>query len=277
MAFNVLRKVIMDRYLLELSLIGMGTGNPEHLTLQAIRVLRAADLVLIPSKGSGKEQLRAIRELICTDVLGSVEKLHEFSMPIRDISIEPYTTAVAAWHDAVAEQWRQAIDHRLPKGGHVALLIWGDPGLYDSSLRIADRLLQPIIIHVIPGITSIQALTAAHAIPLNDVAEPFLVTTGRHLRTVGWPSGVGRIVVMLDGACSFQNIDPSGVTIYWAAYAGMPQELRISGSLSEVGAEIIQARQDARARHGWVMDIYLLERQIGGPNANDLPAAPPEG
>ena len=77
---------------------------------------------------------------------------------------------------------------------------------------------------------------------------------------------------MLDEACSFQNIDPCGVTIYWAAYAGMPQELLISGPLSEVGAEIIQARQDARARHGWIMDTYLLERRSGGPDERDLPA-----
>ena len=49
---------------------------------------------------------------------------------------------------------------------------------------------------VIPGITAVQALTARHRIPLNDVGEPVLITTGRQLRN---DELTGSAVVMLDG------------------------------------------------------------------------------
>ena len=68
------------------------------------------------------------------------------------------------------------------------MLVWGDPSLYDSSLRIVDRLRDDgldIRVRVIPGITSLQALTAAHAIPLNRLGAPVLITTGRQVRGAG--------------------------------------------------------------------------------------------
>ena len=66
-----------------------------------------------------------------------------------------------------------------PLGGQgiVALLVWGDPSLYDSTLRIAARLNPAPAITVIPGVTSMQVLTAGHAIPVNEVGAPFTVTT----------------------------------------------------------------------------------------------------
>ena len=94
----------------------------------------------------------------------------------------------------------------------MALLIWGDPSLYDFSLRIARRLDPLPEIEVIPGVTAIQALCAAHAIPLNEIGEPFLVTTGRRLREGGWPPGVETVVVMLDGGTAFQSLDPDGTS-----------------------------------------------------------------
>ena len=45
----------------------------------------------------------------------------------------------------------------------------------------------PLAVEVVPGITSLQALTAAHAIPLNEIGAPVVVTTGRRLRDEGWP------------------------------------------------------------------------------------------
>src|SRR4029077_17038462 len=134
----------------------------------------------------------------------------------------------------------------------VAFLIWGDPSLYDSSLRIARRLDPVPEIEVIPGVTAIQALCAAHAIPINEIGAPFVVTTGRQLRENGWPAGVKTIVVMLDGGTAFQSLDPGGIQIWWGAYLGMPNQIILSGLLAEVGARIVEARAAARAQHGWI-------------------------
>ena len=129
-------------------------------------------------------------------------------------------------------------------------------------MRIAARLQvrTEVSLRVIPGITSIQALTASHAIPLNEIGDPVTITTGRQLREAGWPESADTLVIMLDGDCSFQASDPEGVQIWWAAYAGMENEISLSGALREAADEIIKVRAKARAEHGWIMDIYILRR-----------------
>ncbi|KIC09930.1 precorrin 6A synthase [Leisingera sp. ANG-M1] len=249
--------------MIELSLIGIGTGNPQHMTLQAIEALNAQDLILIPNKGAGKDDLAGLRREICSRAIrGDGPKIVEFALPVRDEATRSYRKRVDDWHDAIAEIWWQNITAHLHGGGKAGFLVWGDPSLYDSTMRIAERLqrLAEIKLAVIPGITSVQALTAAHAIPINEIGAPFTITTGRQLRENGWPDSADTLVIMLDGECSFQSIDPQGVQIYWTAYAGMENQICISGALSEVTGRIIETRAQARAEHGWLMDIYLLRR-----------------
>jgi precorrin-6A synthase len=240
-----------------LHLIGIGTGNPDHLTRQAIKALNAADLVLIPRKGEDKADLADLRRAICAEVITEPGvRIAEFDLPIRDLTV-PYRDGVEAWHDAIAGVWRATIDaHGAP--GRVALLVWGDPSLYDSTLRIAARL--GLAVQVVPGITSVQALTAAHGIALNEIGAPVTITTGRQLADHGWPAGTDTLVIMLDGKCSFQALDPAGISIWWGAYVGMADQIILAGSLAETGPKILAAREAARARHGWIMDIYLLRR-----------------
>jgi precorrin-6A synthase len=246
---------------LTLSLVGIGCGDPAQLTLAGVRAINAADLVLIPRKGEEKSDLAELRRTICTEVLtNNRTRVVEFDLPRRDSEREDYRAGVDAWHDAVAAAWSREIASHLGATGRVAFLIWGDPSLYDSSLRIARRLDPSPDIEVIPGITSIQALCAVHAIPLNGIGEPFLVTTGRRLREDGWPSSVDTIVVMLDGGAAFQSLDTNGLHIWWGAYLGMADQVILSGALAEVGPRIAAARQEARERHGWIMDSYIIKR-----------------
>jgi precorrin-6A synthase len=249
--------------MLTLSLIGIGCGDPDQLTLQAVRAINAADLVLIPRKGAEKSDLADLRRTICARVLTNREtRIVEFDLPQRDAAREDYRGGVDDWHDTVAAAWAREIATHLGRDGRVALLIWGDPSLYDSSLRIARRLDPAPNIEMIPGVTSIQALCAAHAIPLNEIGEPFLVTTGRRLREGGWPSGVETVGVMLDGGTAFQAIEPEGIYIWWGAYLGMPSQIVLSGPLAEIGSTIVAARAEARTKHGWIMDSYILKRKL---------------
>jgi precorrin-6A synthase len=244
-----------------LSLVGIGCGDPGQLTLAAIRAINAADLVLIPRKGAEKSDLAELRRAICAEVLSSkTTHVVEFDLPVRDAEREDYKAGVEAWHDAVAAAWAEQIAAHLGGQGRVALLIWGDPSLYDSSLRIARRLRQQPAIEVVPGITAIQALCAAHALPLNEIGEPFLVTTGRRLRERGWPADADAVVVMLDGGTSFQSLDPPGLHIWWGAYLGMPEQITLSGPLGDMAAQITETRRGAREKHGWIMDSYILKR-----------------
>lgn len=248
--------------MIELHLIGIGTGNPDHLTLQAIKALNAADRVLIPRKGETKADLAELRRQICDSVLTNpAAQLVEFDLPVRDAANPSYRRGVDDWHDAIAEVWLAALES-LGGTGRAALLVWGDPSLYDSSLRIAERLTRrlPLKVTVVPGITALQVLTAAHAIPLNDIGAPVVITTGRRLRDEGFPQGCDRAAVFLDGECSFRSLPPEGLTIWWGAYVGMAEQILIAGPLAEVAGRIVETRARARADHGWIMDIYLIAR-----------------
>lgn len=251
--------------MITLSLIGIGTGNPDHVTTQAAKAMNAADLILIPLKGEDKADLAGLRHAICAGcVTNPATRIETFDLPLRDPATPDYLTRVQDWHDAIAAVWYARITAHLDQGGgpHVALLVWGDPSLYDSTLRIAARIHQhmPLTLKVIPGITAIQALCAAHAIPLNDLGAPVTITTGRQLRDSGWPEGAGTVVVMLDAGGAFTALDMPHYHIWWGAYVGMQNEICIEGPLADMAEQIGTVRAQAKAAHGWIMDIYLLRR-----------------
>ncbi|NBB07930.1 precorrin-6A synthase (deacetylating), partial [Pseudomonas monteilii] len=200
-----------------LSLIGIGTGNPDHLTSEAQAAMQAADLILLPHKGEDKAELAALRRDLCDAVLASSgSRIEGFDMPVRRSVGDDYLAQVDEWHAAITRCWQAAIARALDEGLQprspgqplrVALLVWGDPALYDSTLRIAARMQPaPHSVRVVAGISSMQVLCAAHAIALNGIGQPFVVTTGRQLREQGWPPGVDTAVVMLDGQCSFTEL-----------------------------------------------------------------------
>jgi precorrin-6A synthase len=222
----------------------------------------------VPLKGNAKADLADVRRAIISEHVDRAQTaVAEFNMPVRDVADPDYRGGVERWHDAIALAWRRQIEAHLvrvcaPDVLKVALLVWGDPSLYDSTLRIAERLRLVMDVHVriIPGLTSIQMLTAAHAIPLNEIGESVLIITGRQLRERGWPDGADTVVVMLDGETSFRHVAPDGVSIWWGAYLGLEQQLIVEGPLSSVGERIVGMRAEARRTHGWIMDIYLLRR-----------------
>jgi precorrin-6A synthase len=240
-----------------LLLIGIGTGNPDHVTGQAIKALNGADLILIPRKGTAKSDLAEVRQLILSKVLTAPVPVADYDVPQR-ADQDDYLGAVNDWHDAIAKVWADTIAAHRPNAANVALMVWGDPSLYDSTLRIAARL-PGVSVRVVPGITSLQALTAAHAIPLNTLAAPVTITTGRQLRDHGWPNGATTLAVMLDKGGAFTTLPPD-TEIWWGAYVGMPEETLIHGTLADVSDHILATRARLRAEHGWIMDIYLLRR-----------------
>ena len=134
-------------------------------------------------------------------------------------------------------------------------------------LRIVDRVLALGIVAfeyaVIPGVTSVQALAAAHRIMLNRVGEPVHITPARRIAD-GLPEGLDSAVVMLDSAFVPAGFDEAGLSVFWGAYLSTPDEVLISGPLREVAGEIAETRAALRERHGWIMDTYLLRRDGDG-------------
>ncbi len=236
--------------------IGIGVGDPAYLTVQAIEALNDTQVFFAMDKGEAKSDLVALRREICARFIREPGyRFVELPDPERSAGSD-YRDAVSEWHAARARLWAGAFADELGPDGVGALLAWGDPSLYDSTLRILDAVAAELdfTFDVIPGITAVQALTARHRIPLNEIGEPVLITTGRKLRAHGL---AGSAVVMLDADCSFQ-VCPADTRIWWGAYLGTDDELLVAGTVGEVGRRIAALRAEARAQHGWIMDTYLL-------------------
>lgn len=246
-----------------LLLIGIGAGDPEHITVQGINALNRANVLFVLDKGQATEDLVSMRLQICQRYIREPGyRVVQVSDPQRDSSTACYTDGVEDWHEQRAEVFTHLIEDQLADGECGAFLLWGEPALYDSTLRILDRVraggCNDFDHEVIPGISSVQALAARHRIALNTIGQPIRITTGRKL-VVG---DLDNVVVMLDAHCAFAAFVDENVDIYWGAYIGTPDEILIAGKLSEVCEQIRQARSAARARKGWVMDTYLLRRRV---------------
>ena len=236
--------------------IGIGVGDPDQVTTQAIRALNDTRVFFATDKREATADLVALRREVCRRFIARPDyRFVELPDPVRAAGGE-YTRAVADWHASRARLWAAAIETELAPGEVGAFLAWGDPSLYDSTLRVLDEVARHVELQydVIPGVTAMQTLTARHRITLNEIGEPVLITTGRKLRSQGLS---GSAVVMLDGDCAFLDCPPE-TRIWWGAYLGTPDEILVAGTVGDVGGRIAGLRAEARTRHGWIMDTYLL-------------------
>ena len=252
--------------------IGVGLGEISQLTGDAVAAIRGLDVVLTLDKASPGDLSGVRRQLVdlaAGDMPAGPPRIVEAPDPPRDRGSVAYEGAVEAWTSARAATYAELLRRELPTGGTAGLLAWGDPSLYDSTLRVLESVaaVAPdlgLVVDVVPGISSVSALAAAHRLSLTRVGRPLMITTGRRLVDVGWPPGVDDVVVMLDGQSAFAAIDPAGLSIYWGAHLGSPHQVLLSGPLGDVVSALGEARAAARRRRGWVMDIYLLRRGDAG-------------
>jgi precorrin-6A synthase len=248
-------------------IIGIGSGNPDHLTREAVAALNRVDVFLVADKGPAKQDLVELREDVCRALITHdhyrfVEVPDPERGPDRERDATEYQAGVAVWHEVRARRYAEIIAAEVGDRGTIGFLAWGDPAFYDSTIRIAESIRTlgiDLEIAVIPGISSIQLLAARHKIVLNRVGQSIHVTTGRRLLDEYSPT-LGDVIVMLDRdlACGGLTERFGDLTIYWGAQLGLPDEVLISGRLSEVIDEIRAKRAAVRQSRGWVMDTYLL-------------------
>jgi precorrin-6A synthase len=242
--------------------IGIGVGDPDQLTVQAAKALNRVDVFFVLDKGPAKTKLRGLREeILRRHAKERTYRVAEAPSPPRDSAPADYRACVDDLNQAKQAVFETLIGE-VKDGETGAFLVWGDPMLYDSTIRNLDALREAGIAfdyEVIPGITAIQALAAAHRIPLNRIAEAVTITTGRKLAN-GFPPGVDSVVVLLDGDDTFRRFVDENVYIYWGAYLGTPDQILIAGKVKDVAEEIHRRRAEARRANGWIMDTYLLRR-----------------
>ena len=241
--------------------IGIGAGDPDHLTLQAAKAIGRTDVFFLLDKGEAKESMIELRRRLMKAYGRPSRRIAEGRDPERDRTPADYQGTVADWRSRRSAVTEALISEHLLAGETGSFLVWGDPSLYDSTIAILEEILargQTLFEYeVIPGISSVSALAAKHRIGLNRVGRPVQVTTGRRLAE-GWPDGVDDVVVMLDAQQAYAAHPDA--RIYWGAYLGTPDEILRSGRVADVAEDITATRAEARERHGWIMDTYLLRR-----------------
>lgn len=248
-----------------LLVIGIGVGDPDHVTVQAVRALNALDVLFVVTKAGIDEPLALRRTVLDRHRTAGPYRTVELADPPRARELDgDHRAAVAAWRAGRLELWTRAIAEGLGPDETGAFLVWGDPSLYESTLAIVQDVAAlsqaPPTIEVVPGVSAVHVLTARHGIPLNRVGRAVQITPAR-LLTDGMPDGVDDVVVMLDAHATFASIPADGIDLYWGAYLGTDDELLRSGPLAEIGSEVAALRAEAKARKGWMFDTYLLRRR----------------
>ncbi|MFJ4194042.1 precorrin-6A synthase (deacetylating) [Pseudomonas sp. NPDC089534] len=247
-----------------LLVIGIGAGHPDYITMQAVKALNRVDVFFLMDKGQAKGSLIDLRREICERyITDPAYRFVEARSPERERGDVNYTASVDELNRAKQATFERLIDEELADGECGGFLVWGDPALYDSTIRILQAILASgrcvFEFEVIPGITSVQALAAQHKVPLNGIGRSVEITTGRRL-AAGQVSDADSVVVMLDAQDAYRQVADQDAEIFWGAYLGTPDEILISGRLKDVADEIGRVRQAARAEHGWIMDTYLLRK-----------------
>jgi precorrin-6A synthase len=243
-------------------ILGIGMG-PQHVTAEVAEALQSVDYVLAAFKGADDELLALRWAIVDAYTDGSVDVV-AVRDPERDrapdLDAAGYQRAVADWHDARAEAYAEVLRER---GGTAAFLVLGDPSLYDSTIRVIEKMQKlgvPIEFDVLPGISAPQALAARHRIVLHEVGRSVHVTTGRLLQEAV-AAGQDNIVAMLNPPP--ERLDLTGLddwSVWWGANLGATGERLAAGRLGDVLDQIAEIRSEARAEAGFVMDIYLLRR-----------------
>ncbi len=193
--------------------VGVGPGDPEHLTLKALRALKEADRVFVPDGGRAAE---IVAEHVAVELLG-------FGM----------TDAATR-----AEHWDRAGEAiaRVVRTGTAAFATIGDPNLYSTFAYIAHtvRALVPgVEIETVPGITAMQDLAARSGTVLAEGSE--------RLALVPYTAGHD---ALLDALESFDTV------VVYKGGRHLPQVLEAAGERAVYGEELGRAGQTLVAPDG---------------------------
>ncbi len=142
--------------------LGIGPGDPELITIKAAHILRAVPVIAYPAPEGGSSLVRQIAAP---------------HIPADRIEIVIATPMCAERYPAqdVYDRYAAIIAEHLDEGRDTALLCEGDPFLYGSFMYLYDRLCRRFAVHVVPGVTSLTAVSAAAGLPLASRDEVLTV------------------------------------------------------------------------------------------------------
>ena len=139
--------------------IGVGPGDPELITLKALRILERASVLAYPAPEEGESLVRTI-------VADHLDGHHE------EICIRMPMVAARFPAQDVYDRASVELGRHLDAGQDVAMLCEGDPFFYGSFMYMFGRMAENHAVEVVPGVSSLTACAATLGAPLaarNDV------------------------------------------------------------------------------------------------------------
>ncbi len=201
-----------------LSFVGVGPGDPELLTLAALRTLQAADEIAVADSGAGES---VVLRIIRNHIAGKPVSYLRIPMGARE--------DWAAAHEAAA----RTLTEKLEKGRRVAYPVLGDPSLYASSGYLYRLIAPGHPCEIIPGVPAMCAAAAALGVPLAEGRERLTICPGFQ---AGEALPEGPVVVMKAGrALSALREAAAGRPALAVQNLGMPGQT--TGSLGEADAQ----------------------------------------
>ncbi|MDQ7017073.1 MAG: precorrin-2 C(20)-methyltransferase [Gammaproteobacteria bacterium] len=150
--------------------VGVGPGDPELLTLKAVRLIQNADLLCYLSNEAGHSQAKEIARFALDETKRSQQRL-----PIV-IPMSRQRDAANAVYDAASALIAKALD----AAQSVVFLCEGDPLFFGSFNYLLERLQGRYRCQVVAGISSLHAAAAALQRPLTQQEQSLVVVSGRH-------------------------------------------------------------------------------------------------
>lgn len=220
----------------KLTVIGVGPGDPELLTLKGLRILKAASCIFVPK---GREEGSSLALSIVSSLLDlSGKEVVEAYFPMKK-------TRGATGQDDLDAQWNKTVEDvlsRLNSNIDVIFITIGDPTVYSTFYYLHERLLAlnpDIKIEIIPGVSSIMASAARAGVYLGIADEQIAVLPANYMSNLGETLERFDTVVLMKVNKVFEQVRQkldemqlTGKAVY-VARAGMEDE-KIFHDLKEV-------------------------------------------
>lgn len=151
--------------------VGVGPGDPELITLKALRLIQRAPVISFLVNDKGHSQGKAI----AAEAFVGMDNTQQRELPVVMPMSTDRSLANAAYDEAAS-----AIAEQLQQGLDVVFICEGDPLFFGSFAYLLERLQGDYATQVVPGISSVNASASALQLPLTMLKESFAVISGRH-------------------------------------------------------------------------------------------------